>query len=238
MNNHVPSTGTERRVWDLPVRIFHWALVLAVAGAWLTHKLGISYFVYHVWCGYAVLLLVSFRIVWGVLGTRHARFWNFVRNPLATARYAISLLRGREAHFAGHNPLGAWMVLMLLLGLLAQAVLGLFGNDEIFNLGPLYGYVSDELSIQLTSLHRRLFNWIVAAIALHIAAVIFHRIARGEKLVRAMFTGRKPAAAVPEAEAIQSSRVISAIVIFALLAGVLAWVVMHAPVPEAVDSFN
>ncbi len=236
MNSPSPSTA-ERRVWDLPVRIFHWMLVLAVAGAWLTQQLGISYFVYHLWCGYTVLILVSFRIVWGIAGTRHARFWNFLRNPLATARYALDLLRGRDAHYAGHNPLGAWMVIVLLLALLAQAVLGLFGNDEISNLGPLNGYVSEDRGIEMTSLHRQLFWWIVGAIGLHVAAVIYHRLAKGEKLVRAMFTGRKPAAVVPQGEAIQSSRLALAVLIVALLAGLLAWVVQHAPAPEYFSLF-
>jgi cytochrome b len=237
MNSPSLDGAAERRVWDLPVRIFHWTLVLAVAGAWLTHQLGISYFVYHLWCGYAVLTLVSFRILWGLVGTRHACFWNFVHNPLATARYGLDLLRGRDAHYAGHNPLGAWMVVLLLLALLAQAVLGLFGNDEISNLGPLNGYVSEDRGIELTSLHRKLFWWIVGAIGLHIAAVVYHRVAKGENLVRAMFTGRKPAAVVTEAEAIESSRLVLAALLLALLVGILAWVVQHAPAPQDFNVF-
>jgi len=238
MNAPRSDTGSERRVWDLPVRIFHWTLVLAVAGAWLTHTLGISYFVYHVWCGYTVLVLVTFRIVWGIVGTRHARFWNFLRNPLATTRYGWALLRNRASPHPGHNPLGAWMVLVLLLALLAQAVMGLFGNDEIYNLGPLNGYVSYDRGIELTSLHRRLFYWILGAIALHIAAVLYHRFAHNENLVRAMISGRKPATVVPESEAIHSSRIVVALLIVAVLAGVLIWVVRHAPVPQSLDSFN
>lgn len=238
MNSPVQESVTERRVWDLPVRIFHWSLVLAVAGAWLTQQLGASYFVYHLWCGYAVLVLVGFRIVWGLVGTRHARFWNFVRNPLATARYAMGALRGRHVPHVGHNPLGALMVIALLAALLTQAVLGLFGNDEIYNLGPLNGYVSSERGIEMTSWHRRLFDWILWAIGLHVAAVILHRVAAGENLVRAMFTGRKPAAAVPESEAIHSSRVVAALLIVAVLVAVLAWVVQHAPAPQEFDPFS
>jgi len=238
MNSLLPTPLAERRVWDLPVRIFHWALVLAVLGAWVTHQLGVNYFVYHVWCGYAVLVLVSFRLVWGVVGTRHARFGNFVHRPVATVRYGLDLLRGRAGHSVGHNPLGAWMVIALLPALLAQSALGLFGNDEIFNLGPLNGYVSNARGIELTSVHRRLFYWILAAIALHVAAVAYHRLVRAEPLVRAMFTGRKPALAVPEGEAIHSSRIALALVIVAALVSLLTWVVRHAPVPQTFDSFN
>lgn len=222
----------ERRVWDLPLRVFHWMLVLAVAGAWCTHALGVAYFRYHVWCGYTVLVLVAFRLVWGVVGTRHARFAQFVRGPRATLRYARQLLRGTAPHLPGHNPLGAWMVLALLAALLAQALLGLFGNDEIFNFGPLYGYVSNARSVALTSLHRRLFYGILAAIVLHVAAVAWHRYARGEQLVRAMLTGRKDAAFVPEQAAIGSSRTWLALLIVAVLSAALAWIVRHAPVPQ------
>lgn len=238
MNSLSPDTATERRVWDLPVRIFHWTLVLAVAGAWVTHEfLGYTWFVYHKWCGYAVLVLVSFRIVWGLIGTRHARFWNFVRNPLATARYAFGLFRGQHPLFTGHNPLGACMVILLLLALLAQAALGLFGDDDSGNLGPLNGYVNHDRGLELTSIHRLLFWWIVGAIGLHVAAVIVHRLITGENLVRAMFTGRKPAARVPENEAIHSSRIMLALLIAALLAGALAWVVKHAPPPQDFSLF-
>jgi cytochrome b len=235
MQDQTPRPSLERRVWDLPVRLFHWSLALAVLGAWVTHELGTAYFVYHLWCGYAVLLLVGFRIVWGLIGTRHARFVNFLHGPAVTLRYALDLVRGRELPYAGHNPLGAWMVVVLLLALLAQAILGLFGNDEILNFGPLYGYISNELSLKLTSVHRQLFDWILAAVALHIAAVAFHRFARSENLVRAMFSGRKPAEAVRPEEEIQSSRVVLAIVVALALAALIAWVVIHAPIPAAED---
>ncbi|HTP40474.1 MAG TPA: cytochrome b/b6 domain-containing protein [Steroidobacteraceae bacterium] len=229
--------NTTRKVWDLPVRIFHWSLLAAVIGAYLTNRLGVTYFRYHVWCGYAVLVLVCFRILWGLLGTRHARFRHFLRGPLTTARYGAGLLRGSAAHMAGHNPLGALMVVLLLAMLLTQAVTGLFGNDEIFNFGPLYGYVSNARSLALTSLHRRLFYWILAAIALHVMAVAYHRYVKGERLVVAMWHGRKPAALVPDGEEIRSSRLWLAVLLVAVLCAVLAWVVHRAPVPVA-DPFN
>jgi cytochrome b len=217
------------QVWDLPVRVFHWMLVIAFIGAFVTNRLGVAYFEYHVWCGYAVLVLVVFRILWGIVGTRHALFRNFVRGPIETARYALALLRGRHPHYPGHNPLGALMVVTLLLALAIQAASGLFGNDEIFNVGPLYGYVSKELSLQLTSLHRQLFWWIAAAAGLHILAVIAHHVFRREKLVQAMITGRKPAYGLDKAVGIHSSRTWLAVVLNIALAVALAWVVNHAP---------
>ena len=227
-----------RGVWDLPVRIVHWTLVLAVVGAYVTDRIGVAAFRYHVWCGYTVLVLVAFRVIWGVLGTRHARFWNFVCGPVRTWRYVRDLLHGQHRLAVGHNPLGALMVLFLLAALAAQAVTGLFGNDEIFNLGPLYGYVSNERSLQLTGLHRRLFYWIAGAVALHVLAVLLHRWRYGEDLVLPMVTGRKSAALVPAEQAISGSRIALALLLLALLIALLSWIVLHAPEPAALDSFN
>jgi len=226
----------QRQVWDLPVRVFHWLLVTALIGAYVTNRLGISYFKYHVWCGYTVIVLVLFRIVWGFVGTRHALFRNFVCGPAATLRYVLGLFRGRELGHAGHNPLGAWMVLTLLLALGIQATTGLFGNDEILNDGPLYGYVSKEVSLKLTSLHRYLFYWIIGAVAIHVLAVIAHHVFGRGHLLHAMITGSKPQDSVPESDGIASSRTWLAVLVAISIAGALAWVVRHAPTPID-DSF-
>jgi cytochrome b len=218
-----------RRVWDLPVRVCHWLLVIAFVASYVTNRLGVTYFKYHVWSGYTVIVLVSFRILWGLVGTRHARFRNFVRGPVRTLRYAAAWLRGETQHHAGHNPLGAWMVIALLTALLVQAASGLFANDEIFNTGPLYGFVTDETSVQLTSLHRNLFYWLFAATIVHVLAVIAHRVFKKEDLVAAMFTGKKATHVVPAGEAIHTSRIWLAVLIVLILCGGLSWVVAHAP---------
>lgn len=129
------------------------------------------------------------------------------------------------------------MVVVLLLAILVHAITGLFTNDEIFNLGPLYAYVSDELSLQLTSLHRQLFYWILGAIALHILAVIFHVIFKRDNIVRAMFSGKKNLSTSEESQpqtsddqvSIKSSKIILAIFILAVLIAILAAVVLTAP---------
>ncbi|MGY3581688.1 cytochrome b [Bradyrhizobium sp. USDA 4341] len=220
---------TERQVWDLPVRIFHWCLVLAFLAAFVTNRLGVAYFKYHVWSGYAVLTLVSFRIVWGFVGARHALFKNFLRGPREILAHARSMFSPSAPHYAGHNPLGALMVVALLLGAAAQAVLGLFSNDEIFNVGPLYGLVTKDLSLMLTSLHRRLFYLLAAAIAIHVLAVIAHKIFKDENLIRAMITGRKPLRLVAAEEAISSSRLWIAAPLALIVIGVLAWIILNAP---------
>ena len=227
-----------RRVWDLPLRICHWALAVSFVGAYVTNRLGVNYFKYHLWFGYAVIVLVAFRLIWGFVGTHHARFGNFVRGPVKTVRYAWQWLRGKELHHVGHNPLGAWMVLLLLATLFVQALTGLFGDDQIMNLGPLYGYVSAETSSTFTTLHRQLFYWIVGAVVIHIVAVIVHLVFKKDNLVRPMITGHKSAHRVTETDAIATSKTWLAVVVIGLLAVALAWVVTTAPPPVAEFSFD
>ncbi len=217
------------KVWDLPVRIFHWLLVVVFIAAYVTNSLGPNYFQYHVWTGYAVIVLICFRIVWGIFGTYHARFINFVRNPIATLKYAWATLRNKERHYAGHNPLGAMMVLLLLLTILVQAVTGLFTNDEIFNVGPLYVYVTDELSLKLTSFHRQLFYWILGTIFLHIIAVFVHLFFKKENLVKPMISGEKPAKGLEDEKSIGASKIWLALFIIVVLAALLGWVITTAP---------
>ncbi len=222
-------TGDERRVWDLPVRLFHWTLVAGVLASYVTSRLGPEYFRLHLAAGYLVTVLVVFRLLWGLFGTRHARFASFVRGPRAVWQYSASLLRGQPARHAGHNPLGALMVLALLASLFVQAATGLFSNDEIFNTGPLYAWVSEAFSLQLTSLHKLLFNWIATAILVHVLAIVAHRLLTRENLARAMWSGRKPAHAVTSDEVIGSSRLLLALLLLLIVVATLAWLVAHAP---------
>ena len=214
-----------RLVWDLPVRVTHWALVLAVAGCWATHYAGVEWFAWHRRLGYTVLVLVVFRIVWGFVGTRHARFASFLRGPRALLAY----LRERGRATVGHNPIGALSVVALLALLLLQAATGLLANDEIMNTGPFYGWIAPELSNRITSLHRASSDWLLVLMGLHLAAVAFYVRVRRQPLVNAMVTGRKPAEDVPAGEAITSSRVLLACVIVAVLAVVLTLAVRAAP---------
>jgi cytochrome b len=216
----------ERLVWDLPVRLVHWLIVLAVAGSWATHYAGIEWFAWHRRLGYTVLVLVVFRVAWGFVGTRHARFGSFLRGP----RGLLDYLRGRGAGGSvGHNPLGALGVVALLGVLLLQASTGLFANDEIMNAGPFYGWIDPVLSNRLTTLHRQSSDALLVLIALHVLAVGWHVLGRRRPLLKAMFTGRKPAADVPAEQAIEGSRTGFAIAIVAVVAAVLAIAVRAAP---------
>lgn len=234
VNSQNASPQTEisairRKIWDAPIRFTHWVLVLAFAGAYLTNWLGIAWFQYHEWFGYTVIVLVVFRILWGFLGTWYARFANFIRSPIATWRYTRDLLRGRDTATAGHNPLGGLMVLFFLLTLLLQAATGLFANDEIFNAGALYGYVSSETSLRLTALHKDLFYWIFAAVVLHVLAVLFHTFWKNENLISAMFTGYKTGEPLRAAKSIDSSLLLRAAILLALVCVTLFLLVNFAP---------
>ena len=225
-----PRTDEPRvQVWDLPVRLMHWTLVAAVAGAWATQEIEGDWFRYHVWCGYTVLLVAATRIAWGFLGTRHARFASFLRGPSAVLGYLRGLSSRGDAHYAGHNPLGALMVLALLVLLLVQAVTGLFANDQVMANGPLFGYVTSGTSDRLTSIHKQLFDLLIAAISLHVLAAFFYLLVRRDNLILPMITGRKRAAEVPPEERIASSRTWLWALILAAFAVVLYAVVRSAP---------
>jgi len=197
--------------------------------SYLTHRLVAPQFRYHRWFGYTTLILVTVRILWGVVGTRHARFTSFVHGPAPAVRYLVDLAGRRAPDYAGHNPAGGWMVLVLLSLLAAQALTGLFANDDIMNTGPLYGYVLDSTSDQLASWHRRLFVALLIAIALHVAAIVAHRVVGRINLVRPMLTGYKSAAGTAPSDAISSSRFWLWLVLTAAVAAALAWIIARAP---------
>jgi cytochrome b len=217
-------------VWDWPIRVFHWTLVVCVAGSWATHYAGIEWFPWHQRFGYTTLVLVSFRIIWGFVGPRHARFAAFVRGPRAVVRF---LRDGPATSTAGHNPIGALSVLAFLAALLFQAITGLFANDEIANAGPFFGWVSQATSNRLAGWHALNSNVLLALIALHLAAIAWHDVAGRAGLTRAMLTGRKPCASATDG--IDSSHAVRALLIVLALAAALALAIEAAP--EATISF-
>jgi cytochrome b len=215
-----------RLVWDLPLRLTHWALAVSVAGAWITHYAGIEWFGWHRRLGYATLVLVAFRVVWGFVGTRHARFANFLRGPGTV----LAFLRARgRTHTPGHSPLAALSVVAMLALLLVQALTGLFANDEIANAGPFYGWVSPETSNRISGLHETNSNLLLGLLALHLAAIAWYVFVVGRPLVRAMLTGRKGARDVSAGDEIQGSRNALALAIIVALVVALALAVRAAP---------
>ncbi|MFV8572074.1 cytochrome b/b6 domain-containing protein [Marinobacter sp. SBS5] len=178
---------TTIRLWDLPTRLFHWLLLLAIVGAVITIKTGMPE--WHGRFGLLVVGLLSFRICWGFAGSTYARFSSFVRGPVSVVEYLKGQWQG-----VGHNPLGALSVLALL-GLFGfQAVTGLFANDEISFQGPLYPLISSDWSDTLSSWHRLTEWYLYGLVALHVLAVVWYSMVKKDNLVKPMITGKKQVA--------------------------------------------
>jgi cytochrome b len=179
------------RVWDIPTRLFHWLLVGLIIFSFTTGKIGISAMQYHEWSGFAILVLIAFRLVWGFAGGKQSRFGTFVKGPSTAIRYASSMLSKDSEKHIGHNPLGGWSIIAMLAALLVQAGTGLFANDDILTEGPLYDLVSKDTSDWLTSVHHINQQVLIVLVAIHICAILFHLVAKRENLITPMITGKK-----------------------------------------------
>lgn len=202
------ETKAKILVWDAPVRVFHWLLVLSFAGAYLTAE-SERWRLLHVSLGYTMGGLVAFRILWGLWGTRHARFSSFVRGPAAVVRYVRSLLAGQPEHHVGHNPAGAVAIVLLLLSSIAIVASG----------WAIYNDVGGKL---LEELHEGAANLMLAMVAVHVAGVVVSSWLHRENLVRAMVTGKKEGA--PEQGVRRAWRGLALLVLAAALGfGWLQW---------------
>ena len=200
-----PDQPVKVAAWDLPTRLFHWALVLCVASAWISYRfaevIGDTTLIWHRCNGLFILTLLVWRVLWGFAGSSTARFSSFVRSPMTAWRFARDLAGGRARHYLGHNPLGAWMVLAMLAALFTQAGAGLFATDENeLTGGPLYRLVSEAANAWATRWHGRVFHYVILPlVAIHIAANVLYGRLRNEPLITAMVTGSKPAGAYEDA---------------------------------------
>ena len=214
------------RVWDLPTRLFHWILVILVAVSIYTGQNGgFREMDYHMLSGYAILALILFRIIWGFVGSKHARFADFV-SPGAVMSYTRSLFSREEkktTQSPGHNPLGALSIIVMLLVLLTQAVTGLFANDDIFLEGPLAHLAGDEVSDDLTSVHHINSKLLYVLIGLHLLAVVFYQFVRRESLLLPMITGKTGGAASEDVKPLKESA--TALVVMAVCAGIVYYLV-------------
>lgn len=183
------------KVWDVPTRVFHWSLVILIALAYVTRKVNPD-LVWHMRIGYTILILITFRILWGFVGSSTSRFAAFAYAPWTAIQYGIDFVLRRPRQFLGHNPLGG-MVVFLLLGLVAaQGLLGLFSYDDHTDLhgGPLASKIAEEAVAAATRWHVWLFDILLIVIALHVLASFAYAIWKREDLVRPMVTGRKRSA--------------------------------------------
>lgn len=198
MTNSTDHAAEPVEVWDLPTRLFHWLLVLLVCLLFYTGLQGKLDL--HMKLGQAVLGLLLFRIVWGFIGNRQARFADFIAGPAAAIAYLRSLFGKPGRRYLGHNPVGGYAVLLMLALLLLQATTGLFTSDDIATDGPLYAKVSGALSARLSTLHRWGFDFLLVVIGLHLAANAFYLLVKRENLIGPMLSGRKAVAIAPPAE--------------------------------------
>lgn len=190
-----------RRIWDLPIRLFHVLLITLLGLSWYTGETmhvfsfgpqeGPSQFDLHRWSGYSILTLILFRLVWGFMGSTTARFSHFMAGPRSVLAYVRGLIRGGSADIVGHNPIGGWSVLLMLALLLSQAVIGLMASEDTYGLeGPLDHLVGKENSLWLGGIHHLLFEAILVVLGVHIVAVFAYLLLKRDNLITPMITGR------------------------------------------------
>src|SRR5512132_1562501 len=183
--------SARRSRWDLPTRIFHWALVIAVVVSYVTGGEEGSWFVVHTVSGYVVALLLLFRLVWGFWGSAHSRFSDFIYSLGSVGAYARRLVRLEPQKFVGHNPLGGWMVILLLVVLAANVITGLLSGEEHGPGGLLLPLIAAPGEEGLSEIHDVLANVIVVLSCLHLLGVAADWVLTRENLLRAMRTGEK-----------------------------------------------
>ena len=210
------------RVWDLPTRLFHWALVVCVIGLAVSGTIGGNAMVWHFRFGYSVLTLLLFRIIWGLVGGRWSRFGAFIYSPQSVINYLKG--RGKAEHSVGHTPLGAGSVFAVLGFLLAQVGTGLLSDDEIAFAGPLTRFVSNATVSLATNYHKNIGKWILLAlVVMHIAAIVFY-LRRKQNLVGAMLHGDKELVLPAPSSRDDTMSRLAALLIFMLCAAVAYWV--------------
>jgi len=210
------------RVWDLPTRLFHWALAFGVVAAIVSARLGGAAMTWHMRFGYAIFTLLAFRLGWGLVGGLWSRFGSFVAGPATTLRYLRARSLPHVRHDVGHTPLGGWSVLALLAILVVQVATGLVADDEIASNGPLFKYVGDATSAAASHWHRLYGQWTLVCLALlHVGAVAFWWLRWRKNLVAPMLHGDKALAGeVPAARDTGASRLQALALLVACAVGV------------------
>lgn len=185
------NTQTNIKVWDLAVRFFHWSLAIAFIVAYISEGEPISV---HIWAGYTVLSLVAFRILWGFIGTQHARFISFVFSPRVAFRYLKDSLLRRSTRYLGHNPAAGAMIILLLVSLILTTLSGVAVYGAVESLGPLATWLANGSEQQediLKEVHEFFANFTLLLVFVHVAGVLTESLIHRENLIKSMFTGRK-----------------------------------------------
>ncbi|MGO8841625.1 MAG: cytochrome b/b6 domain-containing protein, partial [Methyloceanibacter sp.] len=215
------STDRKILVWDAPTRLFHWLIVALVVAAYATWRL--NWMDWHAQAGNALLTLVLFRLLWGFFGSETTRFSRFLTSPRVALRHLAHMLRREPDRQAGHNPAGGWMVLILLALLLGEALTGLYVANDVADVGPFTASVPAPIANAITSLHLIFWDALLAAVALHVLAVLVYAVAKRHNLVLPMITGWKTLPdSVPQPRMVGPARVILLLSCSVLAAAALA----------------
>ncbi|WP_218353978.1 cytochrome b/b6 domain-containing protein [Alteromonas lipotrueiana] len=212
-------------IWDIPTRLFHWLLVAGLLVQYVTAEWLDDAMQWHFYAGYFLFGLIIFRCFWGLVGPKYARFSSFVTGPVQVWRYSRQILNRHSKPYAGHNPLGGWVVVFMLVIVAAQAISGLFMSDDIFMQGPWYHVVSVDTQELMNFVHHQAFNLLLGFIALHIVAIAFYTVYKRQSLAPAMVHGKKTTVAAP----ISSSKWVLAITLALVSAALTYYVVAIAP---------
>ncbi|KQU78295.1 MULTISPECIES: cytochrome b/b6 domain-containing protein [unclassified Rhizobacter] len=218
-------TTTPVRVWDLPTRLFHWLLVICIVGSVVSAKLGGNAMEWHLRFGLMVFTLLAFRLLWGFVGGRWSRFASFLHAPSTLLRHLRGQGRRDEWLEVGHSPSGALSVFAMLAILGLQVASGLVADDEISTTGPLIKFVSGATSSLATSWHKHWGQWLIyLLVALHIAAILFYLLKRGNNLTGAMLRGDKALSDDTPASRDSAATRALALVLLLACAALAAWV--------------
>jgi cytochrome b len=176
-------------VWDAPTRLFHWLAASLVVAAYVSWRL--NWMDWHGWIGETLLALVLFRLLWGFFGSETARFSQFLAAPARAAAHLARVFRREPDRQVGHNPAGGWMVLILMALLLGETLTGLYVQNDIADEGPLTELVPAPIANLIDALHTLIWQALLAAVALHLLAILVYAVAKRQNLVAPMITGRK-----------------------------------------------
>jgi cytochrome b len=220
-------------IWDLPTRLFHWLLVASLVGQYVTAEWMDNAVQWHFYIGYFTLGLIVFRTIWGVIGPKYARFSQFVTGPGSVINYLKTLLSRGSVPVIGHNPLGGWFVIAMLLLVAVQGISGLFMTDDVFLDGPYRQMADSDIIEVMTWLHHVAFDILVYLIALHVGAIVFYTFYKRQPLVPAMIHGKK----YTNDHGISGSRVLLAIFIALCVSGILYYAIEIYPPPPVVDDY-
>jgi cytochrome b len=218
----------EKLVWDIPVRLFHWLLVLCLFGQWLTAEVLEDAMDIHFNIGYFTLGLIIFRLIWGFVGTKYAKFSSFIAGPNSMLAYLKSVISKQHTLSVGHNSVGGLILpaVIILVGL--QAISGLFTSDDIVYSGPYYDSANTDLQKYMQWLHHNIFDILLAIIGLHLVAIGWYLVFLKHNLIGPMLNGKK---VVSQQQGIEHSQLIKAILIMCLVAIFVYWLVEVNPPP-------